>query len=70
MSKRKNRRKYEQGERITSLDEMMQQEFVMVRGKVYHKGWFKSWQISLAQNYLQVGCYKAVPIAKESEVPE
>lgn len=45
--KRGNRlmkRKYKQGERITSLDELYKQEFIWHRGKVYHKGWFRGWQ--------------------------
>lgn len=67
-SKRKYRRKYKQGERITGLDELVQQEFVMVNGKVYHRGWVCSWPINLARNYLQRGCYKAVSISKEQEV--
>lgn len=68
MTKRKSRRKYQQGERITSLDVMTDQEHLMVHGKVYHRGWVRAWPINLALNYLQYGCYKVVPIKKESEV--
>lgn len=68
MTKRKSRRKYQQGDRITKLDELVQEEFVMVHGKVYHRGWVCSWQINLALIYLQQhGCYKAVPIEEEEE---
>lgn len=66
-TKRKSRRKYQRGDQITSLDALVQQEFVMVHGKVYHRGWVCSWQINLALIYLQHGCYKAVPIKEEEE---
>ena len=58
----KSRRKYVAGDRITSLDEFVEQEFVIVHGKVYNRGWAFSWSIWLVKNYLARGCYKAVPI--------
>jgi len=54
-------RKYEKGERITSLDVMMEQEFVYWCGKVYHQGWFHGWQIGWVKARMQYGgIYKAV----------
>lgn len=45
-------RKYEQGDLIRSLDELMNQEFVMMNGKVYHTGWFGSWHIRNCKDYI------------------
>lgn len=40
--------KYEKLELVTSLDELMEQEFIYCHGKVYHRGWFGSWQVRFA----------------------
>lgn len=50
------KRKYRKGNRITSLDELMKQEFVYVWDKVTALGWFGSWQLRLARSYIQRGC--------------
>lgn len=49
------KRKYQMGERITSLDELVKQEFVYCHGKITHAGWARSWQIGLALRYISVG---------------
>ena len=41
-------RNYIQGACIHSLDEMYRQEFIFYKGKVYHRGWFRSWSLSYA----------------------
>ena len=53
---------YISGQRIKSLDELMLQPFVIHRPpfapgfqKVYHRGWFSSWPLQLAQHWLEVG---------------
>ena len=57
-----SRRKYKVGKKITSLDELIKQEFVYIYSKIYHQGWWKSYQF----NYI-IGClargviYKAKP---------
>lgn len=43
------KRKYRRGEAITSLDELAKQEFVYFFDKITHRGWFMSWQFSLAE---------------------
>ena len=43
---RKRRSKYRKGGPILSLDELARQEFVFFHEKVYHRGWFASWQLS------------------------
>lgn len=55
-------RMYKCGQRIRSLDELMRQPFVIHRppfangfAKIYHRGWFSSWPLRLAQNWLEVG---------------
>lgn len=49
------KRKYRKGEKITSLDELMKQEFVYFRDKILNYGFFVSWQIRLVQFYIQKG---------------
>ena len=50
------KRKYRKGEKITSLDELMKQEFVYVWDKVTALGGFGSCQLRLARSYIQRGC--------------
>lgn len=38
-------RHYKKGKVIESMDELIGQEFVWINGKVYHRGWFRSWQL-------------------------
>lgn len=35
---------FEAGEPLRSLNEIAEQEFVFCNGKLYHNGWFMSWQ--------------------------
>lgn len=56
---------FEKGVQITSLDELMRQEFVVwdngVFRKVVHIGWVQSWQCRYAWMLLQSGAlYKAI----------
>lgn len=54
--------KYTKGDVITTLDELDEQEFIYYRDKVYHAGWWKSWQYRMVVNYLKKGyLYKAIP---------
>jgi hypothetical protein len=46
---------FEKGKRITSLDEVAKQEFVYWRHKVYHSGWFMSWQTRFLLCQIQSG---------------
>ena len=39
-----SKRKYKKGERIWTLEELDRQEFVFFQNKVYHKGFWQSWQ--------------------------
>lgn len=49
------KRKYQKGEPITSLDELMEQEFIYWRDKITHRGWFLSWPLRLAHDAMSVG---------------
>lgn len=61
------RRKYDKGDKITSLDELVQQEFVYWNDKITHRGWATSWQIRMAYNAIQKGIiFKAIKIQKEN----
>lgn len=63
----KSRRKYEKGERITTLDELYKAEFVWWNDKVYHKGWVRCWQFQMAYNalYHWNGAFHAVKIVED-----
>lgn len=37
-------RKWAKGNMITTFDQFNKQEYIWVNGKVYHYGWFQSWQ--------------------------
>lgn len=49
------------GKRIETLDELAEQEYVMWRfglpqkTKVYHRGWFLSWQLAYAERQVKAG---------------
>lgn len=49
------KRKYKKGKPITSLDEMYKQKFIYFFDKITHNGWFNSWQVRLAQSYIERG---------------
>jgi hypothetical protein len=54
------KRKYRKGDKITSLDELANQEWIYFYDKITHNGWFMSWQFGLAMRYIKRGClYRA-----------
>lgn len=55
--------RYREGKPITSIDELMKQDFIYFRHKLYHKGWFGSWQLRFAKRYIDKMSYaeKAKP---------
>ena len=58
------KRKYRMGERITSLDELVQQQWVYLFPKptgIKHIGWILSMQFGNVKRFLDVGIYKAIP---------
>lgn len=48
-------RKYKKGPKVTSLDELMEQEFVYWNDKIEPYGWFQNWQIHMAHGAIQSG---------------
>lgn len=55
------RRNYTKGEPIHSLDELLKQNFIYFYDKIYHIGWFGSWQLRFTQHQLnRKVLYKAV----------
>lgn len=50
------KRKYRKGGKITSLDELVKQEFIYCYHKITHCGWFMSWPVNLAKQYIARGC--------------
>lgn len=49
------KRKIRQGKQITSFDQLVSCDWVIVHGKPYHQGWVTSWQIGMAKAYLKRG---------------
>lgn len=47
--------KYRKGGPILSLDELARQEFVFFQEKIYHRGWFASWQLSWCAARIKFG---------------
>lgn len=64
--------KYDVGEQLTSLDELAKQELVyFVKNdykKVYHSGWFLSWQFRKVKYDLQTGSLYKVIEEKENNL--
>ncbi|MBR3741005.1 MAG: hypothetical protein IKN04_11225 [Clostridia bacterium] len=59
-------RKYKRGDKISSIQEFSEQEFIWWMGKVYHCGFAFSWQFMFILNRVKAGAfYKVVPIEKE-----
>ena len=61
------KRKYRKGEKITSLDELVKQEFVYFYDKITHIGWVCSWQLRLAHKYIIRGCLYYAERINENE---
>lgn len=62
------KRKYRKGDKITSLDELVKQEFVYVFDRINHIAWVKSWQVSLALRYIERGqLYYAEKIEEDTD---
>ena len=45
-------RKYEKGEPIETLDQLVNQDFIYLNNKIYNHGWFLSWQLSYANELI------------------
>ena len=48
-------KKYEKGEKITSIHTAIEQEYLYFHHKLYHQGWFFNWSISWLQNQIKYG---------------
>ena len=64
--KLEKRRKYTKGEIITSLDVLVQQDFVYIGEKIYNRGWFLSMQARLVDMYVKKG-WVYMAIKKENK---
>jgi hypothetical protein len=63
-----DRKKYKIGDVISSLDELAEQEFVFVNEKIYHRGFFGSWQFRFCMAKVQNGnVRKAVKISSKKK---
>ena len=66
LEKLEKKRKYRQGEVITTIDELIKCEFVYWNGKIYHRAFVQSWQLSWVLRILNRNGFKYA-IRKESE---
>ena len=67
----KYKRKYQKGEPITSIDELMSQDFVYFYDKITNRGWFGSWQLKWAKMMIDGGkLFRAIRTPKNDEVME
>ena len=56
------KRKYKKGECITSIQELIAQDFIYFYDKITSKGWFGSWQLRWAELMINRGVlFKAIP---------
>lgn len=61
-------KKYRKGAKVTSLNELMEQDFVYWWNKITPKGWFQNWQLRMAQQAIDFGRIRlAVKIEKDGE---
>lgn len=49
------RSKYKPGNRINTLQEMMDQDVIFVRGKPANKGFFQNWSLHYAEQQINFG---------------
>lgn len=65
------KRKFCKGVSIRTLDELAKQKFIICNEKVYHCGWFMSWQFRLVKTFMDRGClYYAVKVKEQEELRE
>lgn len=57
-------RKWAKGNMITTFDQFNEQEYIWVNGKVYHCGWFQSWQYRQVSVWIKSGRVYEVVRAK------
>ena len=64
-----SKRSFEKGDRITSVDELLEQDMVIFScggfKKVYSKGWFISWQLNYVSRLLEYGNLYKIKIVTE-----
>lgn len=54
---------YRKGEQVKDIGEISGEEFIYFRHKIYHRGWFESWQYRWLRLQVQQGnIWKAVKI--------
>ena len=57
-------RKWAKWNMVTTVDQFDEQEYIWVNGKVYHCGWFKSWQYRQVSDLIKSGRVYEVVRAK------
>ncbi len=56
---------YRKGPKVTSLNELMEQDFVFWGNKIQPRGWFQNWQIHMAQHAIKGGFIRLAIKIKE-----
>lgn len=50
-----SKRKFKRGQKVTDISEFMKHDFFIINGKTFHCGWVRSWQLQMAQAYIDRG---------------
>jgi len=60
--------KYKQGETITNLNDVIGEEFIYFYHKIYHRGWFGSWQLRWIEEQIKRGTIrKAIRVEEKKK---
>ncbi len=60
--------KFKKGKIIRSLDELMEQQYIFYKGKLYSREWFKFWELQIANQWVRkCRIYSAISLNKAGE---
>lgn len=64
-------KRFIKGDPVRSMDEFAQQEYVWMNNKVYHCGWFESWQFRYVKINIQQGwIYKCIDLNQVNTIAD
>lgn len=61
-------KRYQKGKRVTNINQLEGTEFIYFMDKVYHHGWWGSWQYRLLKTWIERGAiWKAIKIEEDKD---
>ena len=64
-------KRFIKGDPVRSMDEFAQQKYVWMNNKIYHRGWFESWQFRYVKINIQQGwIYKCIDLNQVSTIAD